>query len=72
MKDISSEAKKAGLNEPVKNIDEMTEDELMTFRNSFNPDMMGFDGTEGIEEDREDTAGDDTDRGTEGDKDEED
>ena len=51
MKDISSEAKKAGLNEPVKNIDEMTEDELMAFRNSFNPDMMGFDGTEGIEED---------------------
>lgn len=57
MKDISSEAKKAGLNEPVKNIDEMTEDELMTFRNSFNPDMMGFDGTEGIEEDEEDTKG---------------
>ena len=51
MTDISSEAKKAGLNEPVKNIDEMTEDELMAFRNSFNPDMMGFDGTEGIEED---------------------
>ena len=51
MKDISSEAKKAGLNEPVKNIDEMTEEELMAFRNSFNPDMMGFDGTEGIEED---------------------
>ena len=51
MKDISSEAKKAGLNEPVKNIDEMTEDELIAFRNSFNPDMMGFDGTEGIEED---------------------
>ena len=57
MTDISSEAKKAGLNEPVKNIDEMTEDELMTFRNSFNPDMMGFDGTEGIEEDMEDTKG---------------
>ena len=57
MKDISSEAKRAGLNEPVKNIDEMTEDELMTFRNSFNPDMMGFDGTEGIEEDEEDTKG---------------
>ena len=57
MTDISSEAKKAGLNEPVKNIDEMTEDELMTFRNSFNPDMMGFDGTEGIEEDEEDTKG---------------
>jgi hypothetical protein len=51
MTDISSEAKKAGLNEPVKDIDEMTEDELMEFRNSFNPDMMGFDGTEGIEED---------------------
>ena len=29
MTDISSEAKKAGLNEPVKNIDEMTEDELI-------------------------------------------
>ena len=57
MTDISSEAKKAGLNEPVKNIGEMTEDELMTFRNSFNPDMMGFDGTEGIEEDMEDTKG---------------
>ena len=51
MTDISSEAKKAGLNEPVKDIDKMTEDELMAFRNSFNPDMMGFDGTEGIEED---------------------
>ena len=51
MTDISSEAKKAGLHEPVKDIDEMTEDELMAFRNSFNPDMMGFDGTEGIEED---------------------
>ena len=51
MTDISSEAKKAGLNEPVKDIDKMTEDELMIFRNSFNPDMMGFDGTEGIEED---------------------
>ena len=51
MKDISSEAKKAGLNEPVKDIDKMTEDELMAFRNSFNPDMMGFDGTEGIEDD---------------------
>ena len=49
MTDISSEAKKAGLNEPVKDIDEMTDDELMTFRNSFNPEMMGFDGTEGSE-----------------------
>lgn len=57
MKDISSEAKKAGLNEPVKDIDEMTEDELMTFRNSFNPDMMGFDGTEGIEDDAAEQEG---------------
>lgn len=57
MKDISSEAKKAGLNEPVKNIDEMTEDELMTFRNSFNPDIMGFDGTEGIEDDAAEQEG---------------
>ena len=57
MTDISSEAKKAGLNEPVKDIEEMTEEELMAFRNSFNPDMMGFDGTEGIEEDMEDTKG---------------
>lgn len=49
MKDISSEAKKAGLAGPEKPIGEMTEDELMAFRASFDPDMMGFDGTEGID-----------------------
>ena len=57
MTDISSEAKKAGLNEPVKDIDKMTEDELMAFRNSFNPDMMGFDGIEGIEDDAAEQEG---------------
>lgn len=50
MKGISSEAKKAGLQEPKKPIDEMTEEELKEFRTSFDADMMGFDGTEGIEE----------------------
>ena len=57
MTDISIEAKKAGLNEPVKDIEEMTEEELMAFRNSFNPDMMGFDGTEGIEDDAAEQEG---------------
>ena len=57
MTDISSEAKKAGLNEPVKDIEEMTGEELMAFRNSFNPDMMGFDGTEGIEDDAAEQEG---------------
>lgn len=50
MNDISSEAKKAGLAEPKKPVEEMTEEELKAFRTSFTPDMMGFDGTEGIEE----------------------
>lgn len=54
MKDISSEAKKAGLQEPEKPIDEMTEEELKAFRTSFDPDMMGFDGEEGADDEEED------------------
>lgn len=50
MKDISSEAKKAGLQEPEKPVEEMTEEELKAFRTSFDPDMMGFDGEEGVDE----------------------
>lgn len=50
MKDISSEAIKAGLQEPGKPVSEMTEDELKDFRTSFTPDMMGFYGEEGIDE----------------------
>lgn len=49
MKDISSEAKKAGLHEPEKPVGEMDEKELKAFRASFDPDMMGFDGEEGID-----------------------
>lgn len=51
MSEFSSEAKKAGLHEPQKPVDEMTEEELKAFRTSFDPDMMGFDGYEGVEED---------------------
>lgn len=47
---ISSEAKKANLQEPEKAIECMTEEELYQFRNSFDPDSMGFDGIEGTEE----------------------
>jgi len=32
---------------------EMTEEELKAFRTSFDPDEMGFDGTEGIDEEDE-------------------
>lgn len=31
----------------------MTEEELKAFRTSFDPDEMGFDGTEGIDEEGE-------------------
>ncbi len=34
---------------------EMTEEELKTFRTSFDPDMMGFDGAEGADEEEEGT-----------------
>ena len=53
MSEISSEAKKAGVLEPEKPVTEMTEEELKAFRTSFDPDEMGFDGTEGIDEEDE-------------------
>lgn len=53
MSEFSSEAKKAGLQEPEKPVPEMTEEELKTFRTSFDPDMMGFDGAEGADEEEE-------------------
>lgn len=42
---MSSEAHKKGLN-PPKPIKDMTPEELKAFRNSFDPDSMGFDGQE--------------------------
>ena len=56
MKEISSEAKKAGLQEPPKPVEEMTEEELKAFRTSFDPDMMGFDGQEGMDEEDDDNG----------------
>ena len=50
MDKFSSEATKAGFQEPEKPVSEMTEEELKRFRASFYPDMMGFDGTEGADE----------------------
>ena len=52
MSEISSEAKKAGVLEPEKPVSEMTEEELKAFR-TFDPDEMGFDGTEGVDEEDE-------------------
>jgi hypothetical protein len=45
---ISSEAKKKGVT-PSKPIKEMTAEELKIFRNSFDPDSMGYDGKEGAD-----------------------
>ncbi len=53
MEDISSEAKKAHLQEPKKPAEAMTEEEAMLFRRSFDADMMGFDGREGIDEEED-------------------
>lgn len=50
MIEFSSEAKKLGLQEPEKAAAEMTEEELKEFRAAFDPDVMGFDGAEGIDE----------------------
>ena len=50
---FSSEAKKAGLQEPPAVPDAMTEEELKLFRTSFDPDRMGFDGVEGIDDEKE-------------------
>lgn len=49
MKELSSEAKKKGIY-PSMAIEDMTPEELKSFRMSFDPDSMGFDGQEGIEE----------------------
>lgn len=57
MNGFSSEAKAAGMQEPPVVPDAMTEEELKLFRTSFDPDMMGFDGAEGIDDEME---GDDT------------
>lgn len=53
MMEFSSEAKKAGLQEPPAVPDAMTEEELKLFRTSFDPDRMGFDGAEGIDDEVE-------------------
>ena len=53
MTGFSSEAKKAGLQEPPVVPNAMTEEELKLFRTSFDPDMMGFDGAEGIDDGKE-------------------
>ncbi len=44
----SSEIIKVGLF-PNKEVNEMTDKELFEFRNKFDPDIMGFDGKEGME-----------------------
>ena len=44
----SSEAIKIGLLSD-KAVNEMTDKELFEFRNKFDPDIMGFDGKEGME-----------------------
>lgn len=43
----------AEIKELQKNVSEMTEEELAEFRNSFDPDEMGFDGEEGVEDECE-------------------
>lgn len=45
----SSEAHKVGAALP-KAIEDMTAEEIKEFRNSFDPDTMGFDGAEFISE----------------------
>ncbi len=61
MMNISSEAVKAGLQEPYRPVEEMTEEELKEFRTSFDPDMMGFDGAEGVDAETEADAEEKTD-----------
>ena len=58
MGEFSSEAKKAGLQEPQVPVDAMTEEELKLFRTSFDQDMMGFDGAEGIDGEDDGEGGD--------------
>lgn len=49
MSEWSYESLKNGFN-LTKDIKDMTEEELVIFRNSFEPDTMGFDGVEYIGE----------------------
>lgn len=58
--EFSSEAVKAGFNGPEKNIEQMTDEELKAFRNQFDPDMMGFDGAEGADEEGVEEDGSET------------
>ncbi len=60
MSEFSSEAMKAGLQVPEKPVSEMTEEELKAFRTSFDPDMMGFDGAEGSDEEEDEDDGNKT------------
>ena len=53
MSEIKKKKKKAGVLDTEKPVSEMTEEELKAFRTSFDPDEMGFDGTEGIDEEGE-------------------
>lgn len=53
MNEFSSEAMKAGMPGIEIEVSEMTAEELKAFRTSFDPDEMGFDGTEGIDEEEE-------------------
>lgn len=53
MNEFSSEAMKAGMPGTEKEVSEMTAEELKAFRTSFDPDEMGFDGIEGIDEEEE-------------------
>lgn len=53
MNEFSSEAMKAGMPGTEKEVSEMTAEELKAFCASFDPDEMGFDGIEGINEEEE-------------------
>lgn len=53
MNEFSIEAMKAGMPGTEKEVSEMTAEELKAFRVSFDPDEMGFDGIEGIDEEEE-------------------
>jgi len=47
MEKYSSEALKKGI-APEKSVDEMTAKEIRAFQDSLDPDLMGFDGQEGM------------------------
>lgn len=47
MRKYSNEALKRGI-KPSKPVEQMTKGEIDAFRNALDPDMMGFDGQEGM------------------------